>query len=145
MTKQTMLRNYRKIDSANSYILGFVDKGVVYMVSCPSIPPRYISYEQASRNQGMSLRLRLRKSFQKQLMKKAIAIGIVANLSEGVYNKGENFERLVTERFGMVWKKDNIACNVQGDICVNGEEIQIKFDGATLTNEKTLKNLRKRG
>ena len=57
----------------------------------------------------------------------------------GKYNKGENFERVITELLiGETWVKDSVPFNVAGDIRWNGEEVQIKFDGAELTNEKTL-------
>ena len=48
----------------------------------------------------------------------------------------------MTERLtDTVWTADSIPFYVQGDINVNGEEIQIKFDTAELTNERCLKNL----
>ena len=58
------------------------------------------------------------------------------------YNKGENFERIITELLtGETWVKDSVPFNVAGDIVVNGENIQIKFDGAEITNERLLKKL----
>lgn len=139
MTKETMLRNYRKISGADSYIVGFADKGAVYMVELKSIPPRYISYEAASRGQGHGLRLRLKKDWKAQLLKKAEKIGCVEDLVDETYNKGECFERLISNHYGIEWVKDHVPFTEGGDIKVSGKEIQIKFDGATFTTEKTLK------
>ena len=64
----------------------------------------------------------------------------VDELTVSKYNRGENFERVITETLTeTVWVKDSIPFYRQGDIQLNGEEIQIKFDAAELTNEKTLK------
>lgn len=134
-----MLRNYRKLSGANAYIVGFVDNGQLYMVDMPSIPPRFINYEKASRNQGYALRLRLKKAHKVQLMKKAVCLGSAEELTKGKYNQGENFERVVSIHYGIEWVKDTVAFTECGDIRVNGVEVQIKFDGATFTNEKTLK------
>lgn len=70
MTKQTMIRNYRKFSAADGYILGFPYKGEVYMVTVEEIMPRFLTVEVASRNQGDNLRLRLRKAHIESFMKK---------------------------------------------------------------------------
>ena len=57
------------------------------------------------------------------------------------YNRGEIFEKLVTEYFGQVWVKDNIPFTEAGDIEVNGISYQIKFQKATFCNEKSLASL----
>lgn len=54
------------------------------------------------------------------------------------YNKGEIFEKMVTEYFNQEWKKDNVPFTEDGDLTVNGKAFQIKFEKATFTNEKTL-------
>ena len=57
------------------------------------------------------------------------------------YNRGEIFEKLVTEHYGQVWVKDNIPFTEQGDINVNGVEIQIKFEKATFINEAQMERM----
>ena len=59
------------------------------------------------------------------------------------YNKGEVFEKLVTEFYGQEWTKDNVPFTVDGDLTVNGTAYQIKFEKATFCNEKSLANLKK--
>ena len=41
-----------------------------------------------------------------------------------------------------LWEKDNVPFWVQGDIEVNGKQIQIKLDSATLMNTKQIAKLR---
>ena len=145
MTKQTMIKNYRKYSKADSYIIGFVVDSMLYFTEMDEIKPRYLNVEQASRNQGDNLRLRLKKSHRESLVKNAICLGSKDILVGEKYNKGENFEKAITEYFGQEWKKDTIPFYVQGDININGKEVQIKLDNATLTNSKQIKKLQKRG
>ena len=138
-TKRTMIKHYRTHSAADSYILGFVENKNLYMVEVAEIMPRFLSVEQASRNQGENLRLRIKKNLKKQLMRKnPVCLGSADLLNTDKYNKGEIFEKLVTEFFGQTWVKDTIPFWVQGDIEVDGRQIQIKLDSATLMNTKQI-------
>ena len=101
MTKQTMINTYRKYSVADSYILGFIYNKMLYMVEVAEIMPRFLNVEEASRNQGENLRLRIKKAHKANLMKKApICLGSADCLVADKYNKGEIFEKMVTEYFG---------------------------------------------
>jgi hypothetical protein len=142
-TKRTMIKHYRDHSAADSYILGFVNDKMLYMVEVAEIMPRFLSVEQASRNQGENLRLRIKKNLKKQLMRKnPVCLGSAELLKAEKYNKGEIFEKLVTEYFGQNWVKDTVPFWVQGDIEVNGKQIQIKLDSATLMNTKQIVKLK---
>lgn len=144
MTKQTFIKTYRNYSAADAYILGFVYDKMLYMIKVDEIMPRFLTVEEASRNQGENLRLRLRKKYREQLLRKgAICLGSADCLVADKYNKGELFEKAVTEYYGQTWVKDNIPFWVQGDICVNGVELQIKLDSATLMNTKQVKKLKR--
>ena len=144
MTKNTMIKTYRKYSVADSYILGFIVDKMLYMLEVAEIAPRFLNVEEASRNQGENLRLRLRKAHEASLMKKQpICLGSADCLNAEKYNKGEIFEKLVTEYFGQVWKKDTVPFYKDGDITVDGKKIQIKLDSATLMNTKQIKNIKK--
>lgn len=143
MTKQTFIKTYRNYSAADSYILGFTYAHNLYMIEVDEIMPRFLSVEEASRNQGENLRLRLKKKYREQLLRKgAICLGSADCLNAEKYNKGEIFEKLVTEYFGQTWNKDTIPFWIQGDINVNGKEIQIKLDSATLMNTKQIARLK---
>ncbi len=144
MTKATMIKNYRKFSAADSYIIGFIFDKMLYFVEMEEIMPRFLNVEEASRNQGDNLRLRLKKAHKASLMKKSpICLGSADLLTESKYNKGEIFEKLVTEYYGQTWEKDTVPFWVQGDINLGGKEVQIKFDSATLMNTKQIKKLQK--
>jgi hypothetical protein len=143
MTKRTMMKWYEIFSAADAYIVGFVLDGALYMVEMTRIAPRFLNVEEASRNQGTNLRLRLKRAQKEALAKKAICLGDADVLTTGKYNKGENFEKVVTEYFGQEWVKDTVPFYVQGDICLDGKEVQIKLDTATLANEKMLNKLKR--
>ena len=144
MNKRAFINTYRNYSAADSYILGFTYAHNLYMIEVAEIMPRFLSVEEASRNQGENLRLRLKKKYKEQLLKKgAIMLGSADCLVAEKYNKGEIFEKLVTEYFGQTWSKDTVPFWVQGDICVDGKEIQIKLDSATLMNTKQVTKLKR--
>lgn len=146
MTKETMIRNYQKFSAADSYILGFIYKHEVYMIEVDKIMPRYMRVEHESSKKGGAekLQLRLPQTYQKQLLKKgAICLGNESIL-EGEYNKGVEFERIISELNNIPFRgKDSEPFYKSGDICVNGKEIQIKFNGAQIVVSKTLEKLKK--
>ena len=72
------------------------------------------------------------------MKKNPVCLGSADLLNTDKYNKGEIFEKLVTEFFGQTWVKDTIPFWVQGDIEVDGRQIQIKLDSATLMNTKQI-------
>lgn len=143
MVKRTMMKWYEKFSAADGYIIGFVMDKMLYMVEMERIAPRFLNVEEASRNQGDNLRLRLKKAQKQSLAKKAICLGSADVLTADKYNKGENFEKVVTEYFGQEWEKDTVPFYMQGDINVNGRELQIKLDSATLANSKMLEKLKR--
>ena len=139
-----MIKAYRTYSAADAYIMGFVYDKSLYFVAVDEIMPRFLNVEEASRNQGENLRLRLRKAQKQSLLKKgAICLGSADKLVADKYNKGEIFEKIITEYYGQEWAKDTVPFWVQGDINLDGVEVQIKLDGATLMNTKQLKKLRK--
>lgn len=146
MNKQTMIKNYRKFSAADGYILGFIYKHNVYMVEVEEIMPRYMRVEHESSKKGgcAKLQLRLPQNYQEQLIRKgAICLGSEEILN-GEYNKGVEFERIISEMNGQAFRgKDNVGFWVEGDLNINGKEIQVKFNGAQIVVEKTLKKLQK--
>lgn len=142
MTKTEMMNTYHNINGATAYIFGYVDNGVVYMTQIiDHFAEELTTYEQASRGAGMGIRLRIRKAHKVALHMASVAVGTTKDFLNTKYNKGEVFEKLVTEYYGQEWHKDNTPFTECGDININGVEVQIKFDGATFTNERTLTNL----
>ena len=144
----TMLNRYHRMNFAKSYILGFEYHGVIYMAFATKAALKISSkLEKGGRDCGMAIRFRPTNFHKKNLMKKAEAICSKKFFEEMVknsrYNRGEIFEKLVTERFEQKWKKDTTPFTQAGDIEINGIEYQIKFQSATICTEQTLMNLRR--
>lgn len=140
---------YHETAFTRDYIMGFIVNHVVYMTVCDSHMVDCVTcIDKASRGQGYALRFKPNRN-QKMLL---LANGATALCSESFfdslvsnskYNRGEIFEKLVTEYAGLEWTKDNIPYTMAGDIHWNGKDYQIKFEKATFTNEKTMASLRK--
>ena len=145
MFNREMANRYNRIAGAHKYIVGFVRHGSVYYVELTFTELcELLKDDRASSKRGGTLKLRVRVSAEQAInfihSGKAVELCKVEELEANTkYNKGENFERIITETLtSELWVKDSVPFYVKGDINVNGEEIQIKLDGAELTNEKTL-------
>ena len=147
MTKATMIKNYRKFSGAESYIIGFVYKHQLYMIKVAEIMPRYMSVQHSSSKTGRvpKLQLTINNSHKEQMIRKgAICLGSEDLVVCSDLNKGFAFEKLVSEFYGIEYRgQDNVGFWVGGDLEVNGEQIQVKFQGAQIVAEKTLERLKK--
>lgn len=147
MTKQTMIKNYRKFSASDAYALGFVYKHNLYLAMVDEIAPRFMKVERESSKKGgrRKLQLRLNVQHMENLIKKgAVCIGS-ENLLIGEYNKGVEFERLVYKMNNQVYHgKDNVGFWVAGDITIDNKEVQVKLNGAQIVVESTLENLKKK-
>lgn len=139
-----MITLYNELAYTHNYIYGFVYQNVVYMVKATSEDMPYIlTLSKASRGAGYGLRFRPNKQQKAFLLAKgAVALCSKDFLEEtfknSKYNRGEIFERMITEYYGQKWKKDNIPFTEDGDLTVNGISYQIKYEKATFITEKQL-------
>ena len=147
--KKMLQDGYNNIAFTDKYILGWILDHVVYMAVCDRwLVDRVTCLDMASRGAGYALRFKPNKS-QKMLLMTCGAVALCSEkffndmVVESRYNRGEIFEKLVTEKFGQVWKKDHVPFTIDGDITVDGTAYQIKFEKATFTNEKSLASLMK--
>ena len=145
--KKDMIEKYRSIAFTDSYIIGFTyNKNVYYQFADGNSMENFTCLDRASRGAGMALRFRPTRdmraymaTFSKVLCSKEYFDSLV---SESKYNRGEIFEKLITEIVaGKVWEKDSVSFTKASDVEINGKPYQIKFSNATITNEKTLHNL----
>ena len=104
----------------------------------------------AYRIQGMLLTLRGEYEEAEKCLNKSLEVVALSNTgyfeeayAASKYNRGEIFEKMVTEYFGQIWVKDNVPFTEDGDITVDGIAYQIKFQKATFCNEKSIANLEK--
>ena len=141
-----MRKQYEEHTVAEGYIIGIPQKdGLVYSAKLDKIPRRYtkVQKECSKCGNGYGLYINVKnKKFQKELMKNAVAIGTVAELENGEYNKGVMFEKMVYEYYGQEFRgKDSVPFYKAGDITIDGKEIQVKYLHARICYDKTLKKL----
>ena len=146
MTLNEMTTAYNRVSAAHVYALGFLHEHKLYACKLSfNQLSRFFKLDHASSKRGgyAKIRIRLTASDRAELSADAELLGEDELLiKDRTHNKGENFERELTERWtGASWVKDSVPFWVAGDINVDGTEIQIKLDGAELTNEKTLAGL----
>lgn len=143
-----MVRKYNKHAFTHKYIFGFAYKGNVYMAHADAdMLLSILKLDKASRGAGYALRFCPTNAIKVALLTNATLLCSKAffeeTVADSIYNKGEIFEKMVTEFYGQAWKKDNIPFTEDGDLTVDGIAYQIKFEKATFCNEKSLANLDK--
>ena len=146
MTKTEMMTNYRAKSAAHVYALGFLYEHRLYAAKLSFDElSKFFKLDRASKSHGGMLKIRIRMTAKDRAELSATAELIGAEdllTKDTAHNKGENFERELTERWtSETWVKDSVPFWVAGDIRVDGVEIQIKLDGAELTNEKILSRI----
>ena len=141
-----MAHDYNALSASHVYALGFVHAHDLYVAKLSFAElSSYFKLDRASQSHGgmLKIRIRMTATAKAELSAKAEKLGAETLLTlDPKHNKGENLERELTERWtAETWVKDSIPFNVAGDIRVDGIEVQVKLDGAELTNEKILSKL----
>lgn len=149
MVMMNLVNGYNEVAFTHEYIYGFTDRKNVYVAFANAdVMPYILMLDKASRGAGYSLRFKPTK-VQKEVLKMEKSFVLCSEdyfeglVKESKYNRGEIFEKLVTEHFGQTWVKDNVPFTKDGDITVDGVAYQIKYQKATFCNESSLANLRK--
>ena len=145
MNRDEMLRTYNAHSAADAYVLGFAFHGELFAIELPELPDAVLKLDHASSKRGGQAKIRVRVAKAEKLALIAMGAAVIGKVedleADPHHNRGENFERIVTELNGQRWTKDSVPFWVAGDLSLNGRELQIKLDGAELTNEKTLTGL----
>lgn len=143
MMMNWMKETYHKNSAANEYWFGFVVAGMLYVMTGMSFEEiaAFFKMDRASTAKGgfAKIRIKAKAAELKALAEKAVLLGAESLLLDEHWNKGEMFEKIITERFAkQTWVKDSVPFFVSGDAVINGKQVQIKLNGAELTNEKIL-------
>lgn len=139
--KKTLIQFYNKNAFTHEYILGFRLNGSIYYVIVNGRELDFVTkLDKASRGAGYALRFKPNKaqksylmSFNAQVLCSEEMFDSLCEMSK--YNKGEIFEKLITELNGQEWTKDNVPFTEDGDLTVDGVAYQIKFEKASFINE----------
>ena len=138
-----LLNAYKATAAAAAYIIGFLMNGNVYSIILNDLPAWLIGMDKESTAHGglRKLRIRMNTMARHRLMNMGAAyIGTADEVLASRKNKGEAFEQWITENAGQEWHKDSVPYFMDGDITINGIKYQIKFESASLANEKTIAN-----
>lgn len=150
MSTEKMISIYHLNSASKKYIVGFIRNGKVYYVTITfeKLTEMLKACKASSKRGGFNkVRVYMSAKLQKEFLENGMAmeIGTPGQLISDTYNKGEMFEKLITETLTAdKWEKDSIPFYMAGDIKLNGENIQIKLNGAELTNERCLTNMLKK-
>ena len=148
--RHTMTEFYKATAYTHYYIFGYAYKKTVYMtITTDEILNEIISLDKAGHNEGVAIKFKPNNAQKLMLMsinnEPICTEEYLEHLTRNSkYNRGEIFEKLVTEYFGQEWEKDNVPFTEDGDLTVKGIAYQIKYQSATFANEKTLANLKGR-
>ncbi len=144
MTLIGMQRKYNKHSAADEYWFAFIYDAKVYFIKLKHIPRKYMRLTHAASSRGgyAKIKLYIPTSDREEAVEngKAIYLCDESDLYDDLgHNLGENVERIITEKYtNETWVKDSVPFWLSGDIEFEGKQIQIKFNQAELTNERTL-------
>ena len=151
--KSELIKFYHKHAFTDNYILGVEIGGNVYAVKKKmslADMEQFLTTQTASRGQGIALKFAPTKAQKAEIL----AAGNATILCSKTYfeklvestrwNRGQIFEKLVTEKAGQSWKADNIPFTKAGDIEIDGVAYQIKYQKASFISEGQMFRLMKK-
>lgn len=154
MTKGNFFRYYNKLSGCHKYLIFFEYNGNIFCAVTNSIAPRWCieareSYrykKDGSRGGGeQKWIMSMKKEHKEELIKKGAEIAMTkAEFEElgNVYsNKGRRCELWLHERYNLgKHTNDTVRFDKGGDVCIDGVEYQVKFQNASLTNVRAIRN-----
>jgi len=139
-----LINAYHTNSAANEYWFGFILDHIVYVVTGMTFEElaRFFKIERASQSKGGYLKIRIKARVAEcaELLPRAIRLGGEEILKDERWNAGIKFEKIVTEKVAcQEWARDSVPFWIAPDIELDGRQIQVKFNGAELTNERTIR------
>lgn len=139
-----MMDVYDEHSAAHKYIFAFQVQGNYYMVTMDHIPREWCKGNFTSTKNGLKYKLNMRPNKEQKMA--LVASGICEPLDPSFRSchryKGWAFEKYLTEQiYNQEWHQDNTPFYEVGDIEVDGEQVQIKMEGAQIIVEYTLHNM----
>ena len=140
-----LIAAYIAVTAATEYWFGFTLDHKVYVVTGMTFADLrpLLKIEKAAQSKGghSKIRIKARVAELAALLPRATLLGDETILTDEKWNTGIKFEQIVTEQIaGQHWERDSVPFWIAGDIELDGRQIQVKFNGAELTNEKTIRN-----
>ena len=141
-----MLTTYEAHSAADEYWFAFVIDHLTYVVPHMTFEAltAFIKPDFTSHKKGHKFILRIRANADqcRALIPNAILLGDENVLTRKVRNAGDGLEQILSERFGDgTWTKhDSTQFWIAGDLVIDGKQVQVKRNDATLASEQCLRN-----
>jgi hypothetical protein len=141
----SLISRYNALAFTHNYIMGFAYNDGIYVYNAVGLGAGIVLDEASSKcGGGYSLRYKPTKATKQALVESGECRLICSKdyftemVENSKYNKGEIFEKLITESYGQKWKKDNVPFFSGADLTANNIAYSIKFEKATICTEKTI-------
>lgn len=139
------INEYKKINASSKYLIYFIAYNKLCKLFVRDIPNNWIKKDKDG------LRLYIPSKDKKAMFLQSKIVMSKVEFEQSLkeynlqnnknYNRGEFVELLTYENYKKEYKKDNIRFDKLGDIEVNDEQIQIKFENGHLPSYKTIEKL----
>lgn len=146
MKIRNMMRRYYSVAVAKVYYIGFIVDGELYMFIIRGEIPEFLLRETQSSEESKCAQVRIQVKLTNARAqyihdKRVVHLGPASVMNyKDKYNRGHHFEHYIVERFtNQTWKVNNTPWYEAGDVIINGEHVQVKFQDAEVTNEDKLK------
>ena len=137
----TLKKWYHTYSKADKYLLMYEYNGIIYGKFYTRIPSNFLYVRYRHGKSDLYINFNTNSKKQKML-KGSIVFGTIDEIQSDKYNQGVMAEKLVYDFYGKRWKgKDNTPFYKAGDIEIEGEQIQIKYQHARMAYGATLKRL----
>lgn len=133
--KNWYIAQYRKLSAADYYIIGFTFGTNVFITTLEKLPPRFIKLY------GDHLRIKKFSYKDKGYLMQhgGTYLCDIVDLEAINHNKGIALEKYIKGLYGIDnAKHDTTPFFIKGDICIDGKQVQIKFDHGHMVKHNTL-------
>ena len=141
----SLVSRYNVLAFTHNYIMGFTYNDGIYVYNAVGLGAGIVLDKASSKcGGGYSLRYKPTKATKQALVESGECRLICSKdyftemVENSKYNKGEIFEKLITESYGQKWEKDNVPFFRGADLTANNIAYSIKFEKATICTEKTI-------
>lgn len=144
MMNYWMVIAYEMVSKADEYWFGFVLNHMLYVVPHMTFTEigRFFKKDRASSKRGGFQKIRIKANVDEleSLLPKAILLGSEDRLNVQK-NHGNALEAILLNDYcNEEWKQNDTPFWIAGDMVIEGKQVQVKFNGAELTNEKVFQN-----
>lgn len=139
---RSIIRCYNAHIVAEQTLVAFCYKKQWYMFMCDHVKPSWCKLSISSRKSGHRVKANIAFTdpLREMFLRKYDCTPIPNEAMKAVpRSKGHSFEKYVTETMcHEEWKRDNIPFYVQGDVVLNGKQVQVKAEKAQIVADFTL-------